>query len=104
EASELSYDPDTVKWGSALAVADISVFLDYGHWHLLPVLRVPALQITGLVLYACAMGSIMCTDTWLARQFQDYSNDLQLMTTGPFGLVRHPRYAGLLIAKLGVSL
>ncbi len=104
EASGLSYDPDTVKWGSALAVADMSVFLDYGHWHLLPVLREPALQITGLALYACAMASIMWTDTWLARHFQEYSHDRQLMTAGPFGLVRHPRYAGLLIAKLGVSL
>jgi protein-S-isoprenylcysteine O-methyltransferase Ste14 len=104
EASGLSYDRSTVKWGSVLAVADLSVFLDYGHWHLLSVLRVPALQMTGLVVYAAAMASIVWTDTWLARQFQDSSHDLQLMTTGPFRLVRHPRYAGLLIAKFGVSL
>jgi protein-S-isoprenylcysteine O-methyltransferase Ste14 len=26
------------------------------------------------------------------------------MTTGPFAIVRHPRYAGLLLAKLGFSL
>lgn len=104
EASGLNYDRDTVKWGSVLAIADISVFLDYGHWHLLPVLRMPGLQTTGLVLYGCATASIMWTDTWLARHFQGYSDDRQLMTAGPFGLVRHPRYAGLLIAKLGVSL
>jgi protein-S-isoprenylcysteine O-methyltransferase Ste14 len=104
EASGLSYDPETVKWGSALAAADMSVFLDYGHWHLLPVLRAPGLQITGLALYAGAMAGIMWTDTWLARHFQGYSHHRQLMTAGPFGLVRHPRYAGQLIAKLGVSL
>src|ERR1700693_5204942 len=33
EASGLSYDPATVIWGSALGLGDLSVFLDYGHWH-----------------------------------------------------------------------
>jgi protein-S-isoprenylcysteine O-methyltransferase Ste14 len=104
EASGLSYDPDTVKWGSVLASADLSVFLDYGHWHLLPVLRAQELQTAGLALYACAIGIIMWTDTLLVRHFQGHPHDRQLMTAGPFGLVRHPRYAGLIIAKLGVSL
>lgn len=31
-------------------------------------------------------------------------NHRQLMTTGPYAVVRHPRYAGLLLAKLGFSL
>ena len=104
EASGLSYDPATVMWGSALAVAELSVFLDYGHWHLAPALRQPGLQITGLALYGCAMAGLMWTDTCLVRHFQEDSNDRQLMTTGPFSLVRHPRYAGLLLAKLGLSL
>lgn len=104
EASGLSYDPAAIKWGGVIAVADLSVFLDYGHWHLLPVIRVPALQATGLALYACAMASIMWADTWLARHFQANSHDRELMTAGPFGVVRHPRYAGLLLAKLGVGL
>ena len=46
EASGLSYDPATITWGSALAVGDLSVYLDYGHWHLTPALRRPGLQIT----------------------------------------------------------
>jgi len=104
EASGLSYDRDAVKWGSIIAVADLSVFLDYGHWHLLPVLRVPALQATGLAVYACAMATTMWADTWLTRHFQGHSHARQLMTAGPFGIVRHPRYAGQLIAKLGASL
>ncbi len=104
EASGLSYDPATVTWGSALAVGDLSVFLDYGHWHLIPALRQPGLQITGLALYACAMAGLMWTDTCLVRHFQGDPNHRQLMTTGPFAVVRHPRYAGLLLAKLGFSL
>jgi len=104
EASGLSYDPATVMLASALAVGELSVFLDYGHWHLTPALRQPGLQISGLALYGCAMAGLMWTDTCLARHFQGDSNDRQLMTTGPFGVVRHPRYAGLLLAKLGFSL
>ena len=104
ELSGLSYDPDTVKWGGVIVVAELAVFLDYGHWHLLPAFREPVLQAIGLALYACAMASIMWADTWLARQFQMNSRDRKLMTAGPFGIVRHPRYAGQVLAKLGVSL
>lgn len=104
EASGLSYDPATVTWGSALAVGDLSVYLDYGHWHLIPALRQPGPQITGLALYGCAMAILMWADTCLARHFQRDANHRQLMTTGPYAVVRHPRYAGLLLAKLGFSL
>jgi len=104
EASGLSYDPATVRWGSLLAVGELSVFLDYGHWHLMPALRRPGLQITGLVVYACALGALMWTDTCLVRHFQGDPTHRQLMTTGPFAVVRHPRYASLLLGKLGLSL
>ena len=104
EASGLSYDPVTVRWGSLLAVGELSVFLDYGHWHLMPELRLPGRQITGLVVYACALAALMWTDTCLVRHFQGNPTDRQLMTTGPFAVVRHPRYASLLLVKLGLSL
>jgi protein-S-isoprenylcysteine O-methyltransferase Ste14 len=104
EASGLNYDPATVKWGSLLAVGELSIFLDYGHWHLLPALRVPGLQWAGLALYACAMAGLMWTDTCLVRHFQGDLKQRQLITKGPFAIVRHPRYAGLLLAKLGFSL
>ena len=103
EASGLSYDAATVRWGNVLAVADLLVFLDYGHWHLSPVLRQPGLQITGLAMYACALAGLMWTDTCLVRHFQGDLNNRQLMTTGPFAIVRHPRYASLLLARLGGS-
>jgi len=104
EASGLSYDPATITWGSALAVGDLSVYLDYGHWHLIPALRRPGLQITGLALYACATAILMWADTLLADHFHKHPNHRELMTTGPYAVVQHPRYAGLLLAKLGFSL
>ena len=104
EASGLNYDPATIRLGTMLAVADLSVFLDYAHWHLIPALRQPGLQIVGLVLYACAVAGLMWTDTYLVRHFQGDLNNRQLMTSGPFGIVRHPRYASLLLAKVGFTL
>ena len=104
EASGLNYDPATIRLGSMLAIADLSVFLDYAHWHLIPALRQPALQITGLALYACAVAGLMWTDNYLIRHFQGDLKNRPLMTAGPFGIVRHPRYASLLLAKLGFTL
>lgn len=104
EASGLTYDRVTVRCANVLFVGNLSVFLDYGHWHLTPALRQPGLQITGLAVYACAMAGLMWTDTCLVRHFQADLNQRQLMTTGPFAIVRHPRYASLLLAKLGSSL
>jgi protein-S-isoprenylcysteine O-methyltransferase Ste14 len=104
EASGLSYDRVTVRCGSLLAVGELSVFLDYGHWHLMPALRQPGLQITGLVVYTCALAALMWTDTCLLRHFEGDQTHRQLMTAGPFAVVRHPRYASLLLGKLGLSL
>jgi protein-S-isoprenylcysteine O-methyltransferase Ste14 len=104
EASGSTFDPATLRRGSMLAIADLSVFLDYGHWHLTPALRTPGLQITGLLLYGCAVAGLMWTDTRLVRHFQGDLHRRQLMTTGPFAVVRHPRYASLLLAKLGITL
>jgi protein-S-isoprenylcysteine O-methyltransferase Ste14 len=103
EISGLSYDPATVRWGNVLAIFDLSVFLDYGHWHLIAALRVSGLQIAGLAIYACGMVGLTWTDTCLVRHFQGDLNDRQLVTTGPFAFVRHPRYASLLLTKLGFS-
>src|SRR5580700_10322074 len=104
EASGLNYDPATIRLGTILAIADLSVYLDYSHWHLMPSLRQSALQIAGLVLYACAVAGLMWTDKYLVRHFQVDLNKRPLMTAGPFGIVRHPRYASLLLAKLGFTL
>jgi protein-S-isoprenylcysteine O-methyltransferase Ste14 len=104
EASGLNYDPATIRLGTMLAIADLSVFLDYAHWHLMPALRQQALQVAGLVLYACAVAGLMWTDNYLVRHFQGDLSNRPLMTAGPFGIVRHPRYASLLLAKLGFTL
>lgn len=104
EASGLSYDPTTVKWATILTLGELTVFLDYGHWHLTPALRQSSLQIPGLVLHVSATAGLAWTDTCLAGYFRCDPTSRQLLTRGPFAVVRHPRYASLLLGKLGFSL
>ena len=104
EASGSNYDPGTVVWGSALFIFDLVIFLDYGHWHSIPVLRRPPLQAAGLMVYTLATLALIWTDTHLARYFSDKTKNRELLSAGPFAVVRHPRYASLLLAKLGIGL
>jgi protein-S-isoprenylcysteine O-methyltransferase Ste14 len=104
EASGLNYDRAMIRWAALLSIIDLLVFLDYAHWHLLQGLRRPVLQGTGFALYACATVALLSTDICLSHHFQRPPADRQLITAGPFAIVRHPRYASLLLGKLGVSL
>ena len=36
EAAGVTYDPWMLRWITIFAIAELSVFLDYGHWHLVP--------------------------------------------------------------------
>ena len=104
EASGLTYDPKTIWWGLLLAIADLLVFLDYGRWHLVPFLRWPLLRIMGIVLYLFAISGLMWTDTILAHHFQLVPAPWGLITTGPYAIVRHPRYACLLLSRVAFTL
>jgi protein-S-isoprenylcysteine O-methyltransferase Ste14 len=104
EAMGLTFDPKTVRWAMLLSMADVLVFLDYAHWHLLPVLRRPALQTVGVVVYGGALFSLIWTDACLVRHFRDESRQRTVVTDGPFGIVRHPRYASMVMVKVGFSL
>jgi protein-S-isoprenylcysteine O-methyltransferase Ste14 len=100
EAMGLSYDPSLVRLGALLNAAVLLVVLDYAHWHLVPLLARPLLQGIGVALGV--VGAIWQTwaDTWLGRHFASDASRGQLMSGGPFGFVRHPRYAAFLVRKL----
>jgi len=104
EASGTNYDPSTVKWGSLQSLAELAVFLDYGHWHLVPSLEKPALQEVGLGLSVLSIVWLMWADAILVKHFDRGLDNRELITHGPFRLVRHPRYAGLLGLKAGFAL
>jgi protein-S-isoprenylcysteine O-methyltransferase Ste14 len=89
-------------------LADLTVFLDYGHWQLMPELKRRGLQSLGLGLYALSAGWQMWSDTYLARYFGGNEPAKEPMskpiTEGPFRYVRHPRYAGAMVGKIAFAL
>jgi len=97
-------NPAIVKWVILLMLGDLLVFLDYGHWHLMPSLEGPALQSLGLGLYLLAVAWQIWTDSYLARHFN--GDDFREAPTivGPFRTVRHPRYAAALLGKIALAL
>jgi protein-S-isoprenylcysteine O-methyltransferase Ste14 len=104
EAFGLTYDPGILLFAVILEPAKFAVVLDYGHWHLVPALEQPALQMLGLVFAVAGSAGLVWTDRWLARHFASDAAARQLMTDGPYRFVRHPRYASILLLGLGAPL
>ena len=104
EASGASFDPSTLAWLSALPLFELAVFLDYGHWRLAPWLERPALQAAGLALWVLTPAWLLWADRHLARHFASAEAQRHVLTGGPFRLVRHPRYAGLLASRVAFAL
>lgn len=61
----------------------------------------------GLVCYALGIVLMNLAVVWLGRHFSiqvTIQNDHELVTTGPYRLVRHPRYTGILLGFGGIAL
>jgi protein-S-isoprenylcysteine O-methyltransferase Ste14 len=99
-------DPNIVRSTQLLLMADLLVFLDYGHWQTLGALANPVIQGTGLALYVLAKVWQLWTDSYLAGYFAgvNEADGRTVMNRGPFRYVRHPRYAGVILGKLGCAL
>jgi protein-S-isoprenylcysteine O-methyltransferase Ste14 len=104
EAFGITFDPGMAAWVAVLAICELSVFIDYGHLHLVPSLERRALQCIGLGLYVIAFALLRWADAWLARHFARAGERRELMTGGPFRYLRHPRYAGLIISRIAFAL
>jgi protein-S-isoprenylcysteine O-methyltransferase Ste14 len=100
----LDSDPAGPKWVMFLMVADLAVFLDYGHWHLIARLEQPWLQSLGLGLYVAVAIWQTWTDTHLARYFRQENPETVPMDHGPYRYVRHPRYSAAIVAKVAFAL
>ncbi len=79
------------------------------HWdaRLVPAPWEPVLAAHGLVLTALGVGLAVWAKVRLGRWFSatfGIKPDHQLVTDGPYAVVRHPIYAGLLAALVGAAL
>jgi protein-S-isoprenylcysteine O-methyltransferase Ste14 len=100
----LDSDPKGPKWIALLMLADLTIFLDYGHWRLVPELHQPVLQSIGLGLYVATSIWQVWTDVYLARYFNRREHAMPPMAAGPYRYVRHPRYSAAMIAKVALAL
>ncbi len=96
--------PGWVNWAVVLTLANLAVFLDYGHWHLVPGLERRGAQAFGLLLYLAIALWQMWTDRYFNAAFAGQALRPRLMQNGPFRYVRHPRYAGAMASKVATAL
>ncbi|HEY7545744.1 MAG TPA: isoprenylcysteine carboxylmethyltransferase family protein [Blastocatellia bacterium] len=104
EAFGTSYDPGMAGWVTMLGIAELVVFLDYGHWHLAPALESKVLQSAGLGLYIITLLWLRWVDSTLATHFSDARAAREVITEGPFRHIRHPRYAALIASRIAFAL
>lgn len=67
----------------------------------------PIVQVVGLVLFASGLGVAVWARIYLGRNWgmpMTERAEPELVTSGPYRLVRHPIYSGLLLALLGTAL
>jgi protein-S-isoprenylcysteine O-methyltransferase Ste14 len=71
------------------------------------VLHGPILQALGTVLFLAGLGLAVWARVHLGRNWgmpMTHKEEPELVTSGPYRLVRHPIYTGILLAMLGTAL
>jgi protein-S-isoprenylcysteine O-methyltransferase Ste14 len=67
----------------------------------------PILRAVGGILFVAGLGLAVWARIYLGRNWgmpMTQKDDPELVTSGPYHLVRHPIYSGILLAMLGTSL
>jgi len=99
-----SYDPWMGPWMVVLLMTETLAFADYGQWRLTPWLIHGGLRWSGLGLGGAALLLVAWSDRYLILHFAGAPHKRRLITGGPYRLVRHPRYTGLLLTRLSLAL
>jgi len=99
----------TVIGGVLVGILFVGLFLiPYASRHMVAVFQMPVLlSWFGVLLSALGYGLIFWSGLALGKQYSaevTIQEDHQLITSGPYRLIRHPRYLGILWVCLGVSL
>lgn len=67
----------------------------------------PILHVVGVILFLSGLGLAVWARIYLGRNWgmpMTQKDEPELVTSGPYHLVRHPIYSGILLAMLGTSL
>jgi protein-S-isoprenylcysteine O-methyltransferase Ste14 len=87
-----------------LGILELGVFYEYAHFRFVPLLLNARLQATGLLLCLLGTGWLLWVDSYLIREFPAHHRRGAFMMSGPYRIVRHPRYVGLLATRLALPL
>lgn len=110
----LKRKPGTKEWyigkcigAGAFAIAVAAVLDATRTLAPLPALHSTAVEVAGIVMalagfVAAEWAVTAMAETW--RVSVDTSEQVRLVTTGPFALVRNPVYTGLIVTMLGITL
>jgi len=97
--------PNFVGFTLVLSVADFAIYLDYGHWHLVPALQQPIAQAAGLLLdVAVSLGNRWTSRHHRAAFAKAALRPVVLLRSGPYGYIRHPIYAGAMVQRIATAL
>ena len=106
--------PGSIEWlaGIGLVVAIVlgvtaAVLAARDEVEAVDALDVPALHAAGIVLYAFGLAAVICSQQWMGRSWRvgvDEGERTDLVTGGPFMLVRNPIYTGMIVTSLGFAL
>lgn len=91
-------------WVPILGVAEFAVFFEYAHWRPIPEVVNRFVQSSGLLLAIAGAVWLFWVDAYLVEQFPTHYKKASLMVSGPYRILRHPRYAGLLTTRLALPL
>jgi protein-S-isoprenylcysteine O-methyltransferase Ste14 len=70
-------------------------------------LDVSALRAAGIVLYSLGLATVVFSQQWMSGSWRigvDESERTQLVTSGPFRLVRNPIFTGMIVTSAGLAL
>jgi len=98
------FDPKMPAMLGILGTIELLAFADYAHWHLVPFLRTPFLQILGLAIMFTGLLWLFYVDRYMGAHFLQSWTTHKLMTGGPYRYMRHPRYLALLLSRIGFAL
>lgn len=100
----LTSGPGVLGISVVLSIADLAVYLDYGHWRLTPNLAWPPVQAFGLLLHLTVAVCNRWTSRYLRAAFANGVVRPTLIRSGPYAYIRHPTYAGAMIQRAAEAL
>ncbi len=91
----------------ALSLAGVIVAPHWDRWNIAVLGEIEIVRYFGLFLFALGFIGMICAEASLGKQFSvqvTIQDGHRLVTDGPYRYLRHPRYLGIMLFNIGISL